>query len=175
MARKRTPWSAGDQEQSTKRWRHVKYDGPVPDSAAIAIERALLLAITTGKATNRVEAHEAIAASAYTEWLIEAEAMKKSPDPDKREAYASWLFRQAVMTRDHWRCQETGTSQNLTVHHIYTRGWCRDNGREDLLTDPRNGITLSWDVHNQIQKHWRVYVGRYKARAKANQAAADAG
>ena len=173
MPGERNPWQPGRGEKDQRRWRTIKYDGPVPDPVAQAVENAIDLALVTGKASNRVEAHEAIAVSATTEWMEEVHAMERGAPADAVKAQ-EYYFRRAVKLRDGYRCQWSGTSQNLTVHHIRSRGWCRKEGQMDLLYDPDNGITLTHQIHEQIQPRWFLYVDRFQGIVAANKEAAEA-
>ncbi len=39
-----------------------------------------------------------------------------------------------VLTRDGWRCQDCGTSQNLQVHHLRSRSELGDDAEGNLIT-----------------------------------------
>ncbi|MHB8412151.1 MAG: HNH endonuclease [Candidatus Acidiferrales bacterium] len=43
-------------------------------------------------------------------------------------------LRKQVLERDGWRCQNCGSSENLQVHHIQSRGRLGDDALENLIT-----------------------------------------
>lgn len=49
-----------------------------------------------------------------------------------RQAYDE--LRKQVLERDGWRCQYCGSSENLQVHHLQSRGRLGDDTLENLIT-----------------------------------------
>lgn len=49
-----------------------------------------------------------------------------------RRAYEK--LRKQVLERDGWRCQYCGSSENLHVHHVQSRGRLGDDTLENLIT-----------------------------------------
>jgi len=49
-----------------------------------------------------------------------------------RQAYDE--LRKQVLERDGWRCQNCGSSENLHVHHVQSRGRLRADTLENLMT-----------------------------------------
>ncbi|MHB8616307.1 MAG: HNH endonuclease [Candidatus Acidiferrales bacterium] len=49
-----------------------------------------------------------------------------------RQAYDE--LRKQVLKRDDWRCQNCGSSENLHVHHLQSRGRLGDDTLENLIT-----------------------------------------
>ena len=81
-------------------------------------------------------------------------------------------FRYDVKCRDGHRCFDCGTSRDLHVHHIITRNECHATGREDLLLDPDNGITLCADCHREVTGEERKHAPRFQAHVTACKEAA---
>ena len=63
-----------------------------------------------------------------------------------REAYEK--LRRHVLERDRWRCQNCGSSEDLQVHHIQSRGRQGDDTLENL-------ITLSACCHRDVHFNFR--------------------
>jgi 5-methylcytosine-specific restriction endonuclease McrA len=61
-------------------------------------------------------------------------------------------LRAEVLQRDGWRCQTCGSSDDLQVHHIRSRGRLGDDTDENL-------ITLCADCHSDIHRNWAVKDG----------------
>ena len=76
-------------------------------------------------------------------------------------------FRLTCLTRDGFRCAICGTSRTLQIHHVYPRSECHAAGREDLMTDPANGVTLCAAHHAVVQPVWADYVDALLAHIKA--------
>jgi 5-methylcytosine-specific restriction endonuclease McrA len=57
-----------------------------------------------------------------------------------------------VLQRDGWRCQTCGSSDDLQVHHICSRGRLGDDTDENL-------ITLCADCHSEIHRSCAVNDG----------------
>ncbi|MHB8617591.1 MAG: HNH endonuclease [Candidatus Acidiferrales bacterium] len=49
-----------------------------------------------------------------------------------RQAYDE--LRKQVLKRDDWRCQNCGSSENLQVHHIQSRGRLGADAKGNLIT-----------------------------------------
>lgn len=129
-------------------WRRVCFD--VVEPVRVQLERTLELSRLSG-AGSRMEALEFIAVLAEQAMMEpHAEWAARCTTPEAR-------FRMAVRDRDGWRCRLCGHSANIEVHHIWTREWCRDTGRLELLVDPANGISLCARDHAAIQQQHDRY------------------
>ena len=123
-----------------RRWATFK----VPDEARQTVQQAMWIA--ERMTASPVEAWESIA----QEYL--AANLPAFYEQCRRAKDEEAIFRLMVLCRDEWRCKMCGTSRNLQVHHIVTRQECHEEGREDLLTDPENGVALCARCHHEITK-----------------------
>lgn len=123
----------------------------LPEDARRVFARALEMATLCG-ARSRVEQVEYLAVTFIQACEAEqSEWRARCTTPEAR-------FRMDVLERDGWRCALCEHSTNLTVHHVTPRSECHASGRDDLLTDPDNGITLCAADHAFVQRAWRSYV-----------------
>ncbi len=123
-----------------RRWATFK----VPDEARQTVQQAMWVA--ERMTTSPVEAWESIAQEYLSAHLPAFyEQCRKAKNEEA-------IFRLEVLCRDEWRCKVCRTSRNLEVHHILTRQECHEEGREELLVDPENGITLCHVHHAEITK-----------------------
>jgi 5-methylcytosine-specific restriction endonuclease McrA len=58
-------------------------------------------------------------------------------------------FREAVLERDGYKCQVSGRTDNLQVHHILPKA---EGFSPEKAFDPENGMTLNFDVHQEIHE-----------------------
>ncbi len=65
--------------------------------------------------------------------------------PVRLEANTYDDVRQAVLRRDHWKCQLCGAMTNLEVHHEQFRSHSGDDTQENL-------ITLCAGCHKQLHR-----------------------
>lgn len=68
-------------------------------------------------------------------------SMRKT-NPDIRNSYAYIKWRENVLERDNYKCQDCGTEDNLHAHHIVPL-----SENDDLATDESNGVTVCVDCH----------------------------
>ena len=147
------------QERDARPWRTVTVK--LPEPVAMLLEEALFTAQVFGLGSNRVECWEAIASTFLIEHsYAQAYAELRAKDPYRVNSLA-------VLKDTGFRCMLCETSKNLTVHHIWPRGYHGPERPEDINCEA-NLAPLCLDCHNKVQPKWRSYVSiLLKARAKA--------
>ena len=136
-------------EQDKRPWRTTTLK--LPEPVALVVEEALYIAQVFGLAQNKVEAWEAIAASFLTEHSYANAYMElKAKDPYRINSLG-------VLKDTGFRCLLCETSQHLTIHHIWPRGYHGPERPEDINCEA-NLAPLCIACHEKVQPKWRQYV-----------------
>ena len=138
-------------EKDKRPWRTLKVS--LPEPVACVVEEALWVAKVFGLAGNRTEAWEAIASN----FLVEHSYANAYTELHAKNPYK--VNSLAVLKDTGFRCLLCETSKDLTVHHMWPRGY-HGPERPDDIDCEANLAPLCLACHEKVQPKWRQYVTR---------------
>lgn len=133
-------------------WRTVTFS--MPEDVAVKVEEALALAKGFGLASNRIEAIEAVCVEFSQQYMLSA-LLSQADAEGKSNLYKVNSIQTLIDTG--FRCVECEHSRDLTIHHIWPRGYYGP-GRPENIDCLENLAPLCIGCHEIIQPKWRDHV-----------------